>query len=387
VKTIRVGAAMALAGSSLEALDDAWRQAVAQLAGAEPDVIAVFASAHHAPEAARIADELAVRAPSAAVLGACVADGVIGEAHELEEEAGIAVWAAALPDHARVIPLHLSVAEGPHGELVLTGWPDLDLLPEPRYVLAIADPYSFPVEPLLLELADVPVIGGLAGLGSRGAARLFWTGGLAREGVVGIAIGGVAIEPLVSQGAKPIGPELTVTSAEGNTILELAGQPAIDKLQEVVDQLTPADRALAMQGLMLGLVIEENRAEHGIGDFLIRGLVGVDQEQGGLVIGDLPRVGQLVRFHVRDEQSADAELRAVLGLATQPVAGVLLFSCNGRGSAMFSAPDHDARLVFDALDGPPVAGMFCQGEIGPVGGRAFLHAFTATMAVFSADTP
>jgi len=78
-----VSAAVALAGSSLEALDDAWRQATAQLAGADPDIVAVFASAHHAPEAGRIADELAVRAPSAAVIGACVADGVIGEAHEL----------------------------------------------------------------------------------------------------------------------------------------------------------------------------------------------------------------------------------------------------------------------------------------------------------------
>ena len=67
MSAIRVGAAVALAGSSLEALDDAWRQATAQLAGADPDIVAVFASAHHAPEAERIADELAVRAPSASV--------------------------------------------------------------------------------------------------------------------------------------------------------------------------------------------------------------------------------------------------------------------------------------------------------------------------------
>src|SRR5215468_9079455 len=194
-----------------------------QLAGAEPDVVAVFATAHHAPHAQQIADELAVRAPASAVFGACSADGVIGEAQELEDEAGLALWAASLPDRARVVPLHLAVGEGAHGELLLTGWPDLDELPEPRCVLAIADPYSFPVEPLLCELEGLPVIGGLAGLGGRGLARLFWTGGVAREGVVGVAIGGVPVEPLVSQGARPVGPELAVTAADGNTVLELAG--------------------------------------------------------------------------------------------------------------------------------------------------------------------
>jgi len=31
-----------------------------------------------------------------------------------------------------------------------------------------------------------------------------------------------------------------------------------------------------------------------------------------------------------------------------------------------------------------VGGFFCAGEIGPVGGRNFLHGFTATLAVFAA---
>ena len=32
----------------------------------------------------------------------------------------------------------------------------------------------------------------------------------------------------------------------------------------------------------------------------------------------------------------------------------------------------------------PVAGLFAEGEIGPVGSASFLHAFTATVAVFPA---
>ena len=65
------------------------------------------------------------------------------------------------------------------------------------------------------------------------------------------------------------------------------------------------------------------------------------------------------------------------------LAGALLFTCNGRGSHMFSLPDHDAAALESAL-GVPAGGFFCAGEIGPVGGRNFLHGFTATMAVFPA---
>jgi small ligand-binding sensory domain FIST len=49
---------------------------------------------------------------------------------------------------------------------------------------------------------------------------------------------------------------------------------------------------------------------------------------------------------------------------------------------MFPEPDHDARIVAEALGTQALAGFFCGGEIGPVGGKAFLHGFTATLAVF-----
>jgi small ligand-binding sensory domain FIST len=97
-------------------------------------------------------------------------------------------------------------------------------------------------------------------------------------------------------------------------------------------------------------------------------------------------VGQTVRMHVRDPASADEDLRDALGLRATALgaagaAGVLLFTCNGRGRHMFAIPNHDLDAVEDAL-GAPAAGFFCAGEIGPVGGTNFLHGFTATMAVF-----
>ncbi|MGZ5360605.1 MAG: FIST C-terminal domain-containing protein, partial [Solirubrobacterales bacterium] len=173
-----------------------------------------------------------------------------------------------------------------------------------------------------------------------------------------------------------------------NVIEELALQPAIVRLRDAIAGLDPEQQRLVAQGLMLGVVIDENQPEYERGDFLVRPIVGADPDQGWIAIGEEIRVGQTVRLHVRDAASADRDLREALraqaeALGDAGAAGALLFTCNGRGSHMFDVPDHDATTLEDAL-GAPAGGFFCAGEIGPVGGRNFLHGFTATMAVFPA---
>ena len=204
---------------------------------------------------------------------------------------------------------------------------------------------------------------------------------------MGAAISGVPFEAVVSQGCAPLGRESVITRAEGNVVLELAGQPALERLRDTVAALTAREQALASRGLLAGLVIDENKPEYGRRDFLMRAILGADETTGGIAIGDRVRVGQTLRFHARDADSADDDLRRVLGDAlarSEPArpAGALLFTCNGRGTNMFAEPDHDSREVARAIGRPALAGFFCGGEIGPVGGRSFLHGFTATMAVF-----
>ena len=193
---------------------------------------------------------------------------------------------------------------------------------------------------------------------------------------------------MVSQACMPIGPEMVVTAAEGSSVMELAGMPALEKLEEVVNALEPAERALAVEGLMAGLVIDENTPDYERGNFLVRPIHGGDRDSGALVLGENPRIGQTMRFHVRDARSADEDLRAALRAARGQMgaaspAGALLFSCNGRGTRMFAEPNHDAVAVSQELSDIPVAGLFCNGEIGPVRGRSFLHGHTATMVVFT----
>jgi small ligand-binding sensory domain FIST len=205
---------------------------------------------------------------------------------------------------------------------------------------------------------------------------------------VGLRFDGVELLPCVSQGAAPVGPELTITACEGHAIIELAGKPALEKLREVVLALSEEESTLLESGLLLGVVIDANKPEYVQGDFLVRGIVGADPDTGALAIAAGVRPGQVVRLHARDARSADRDLREALAARRKALggpspAGALVFTCNGRGRGMFGTADHDAQALSREFGGSPAAGFFAAGEIGPVGGEYFLHGFTATVAVFA----
>jgi small ligand-binding sensory domain FIST len=235
-------------------------------------------------------------------------------------------------------------------------------------------------------------MGGMASGGLRQQqSRLFLDGLVLSHGAVGAHLPGAEVHPLVAQGCRPVGNPFTTTRADGNLIFELGGRSPLSRLRELATDLPDRERELLARGAHVGIVIDEYRAEPGQGDFLIRGIIGADPESGALAVGEEVEVGQTVQFHVRDARSADEDLRRRLerestALGDRRAAGALLFTCNGRGSRMFGAPDHDAGLIAEVLGDIPVAGFFCGGELGPVGGQNFLHTFTASIAVFPETT-
>ncbi len=358
----------------IEAFESAARTAATDLGGNSCDLALVFASAEHLAGSGEILDAVHGELEPGALIG-CGAGGVLGGGRELEAGPGAVVWALAAPA-AQIATHHLE------------DMPDADALGEALIVLA--DPYTFSAEALLSGLNEsrpgMPVLGGLASGATGGSTALFRDREVLHAGAVAVALSDVGLIPCVSQGATPIGPEMTITAARGNLIDELASRPAIERLRDAIAELEPREQLLAAQGLMLGVVIDENQPSYDRGDFLVRPILGADPEGRSIAIGERVRVGQTVRMHVRDGATADEDLREALraqteALGAEGAAGALLFSCNGRGSNMFDVPDHDAAALDDAL-GAPAGGFFCAGEIGPVGGRNFLHGFTATMAVF-----
>ncbi len=320
----------------------------------------------------------------------CVADAVVGGPREVEAGPAVSLWLAA--ELGPVETFAMEFVRTPSGGAI-AGYrfePD-----RPGLHLMLCDPFTFPADDLLAHLNEhVPgtvIMGGMAsgGLEHR-QSRLFLDGRAVSVGAVGAYLPEAEVHPLVSQGCRPIGDPYTITSADGNLILELGGRPPLTRLRELASALPVRDRELLADGLHAGLVLDEYQAERHQGDFLIRAVIGADEESGAIAVGDEVDVGQTLQFQVRDADSADEDLRRALErevatLAGRPAAGALLFTCNGRGTRLFPEPDHDAGLLTAMLGQIPVAGLSCAGELGPVGGRNYLHGFTASIALFPAS--
>jgi small ligand-binding sensory domain FIST len=384
---VKAAGALVRAADPAQAGSRAAAEACAAL-GSVPSFAVLFASADFLDSAPELVSEVAEHVGRVPLIG-CVADGVVGGACEVESGPAVSLWLAA--DLGPVETFALEFARTSSGGVIGGYRFDRD---QAGVYLMICDPFTFPSDDLLAHLnahvAGTVVMGGLASGGLQlGQSRLFLDDRVLSRGAVGVHLPAGQIYPLVSQGCRPIGEPYTITGADGNVVHELGGRPPLERLRELATSLPDRDRELLGQGLQVGMVINEYQAERRPGDFLIRGVMGADQDTGAIAVGDEVTVGQTLQFQLRDADSADEDLRRTLehgvaGLAGGQAAGALLFTCNGRGSRMFSAPDHDAGLLDSMLGNVPVAGFFCAGELGPVGDRNYLHGFTASIALFPA---
>jgi small ligand-binding sensory domain FIST len=377
----RYAAALSLHPSPAEAVGEVAGQILERLDGARPDLLVCFASPQHAGAFEDVAGGLRKLLEPAAMVG-CSAVGVAGGGLEVEDGPGLSVLAARF-GAGRIDGIALEASEADDG-LTIAGWPDG--APARGTLLILADPFSFPIGDFLAvcnaRVPDVTVVGGLASGGNvAGTNRLVLDDQVRAGGAVALLCSDdVPVRPVVSQGCRPIGKPLTVTRSERNLVYELAGQSATARLQELVRSASDDDRERMRQGLHVGIVVDEHKLDFTRGDFLVRNVLGADQRTGALAVGERVEVGTTLQFHVRDADAADDDLRGLLAGVQGDAA--LLFTCNGRGTHLFPAPHHDAAAVEELLGNVPLAGAFCAGEIGPVGGRNFLHGFTASVAVF-----
>jgi small ligand-binding sensory domain FIST len=384
-------AALSTLEHSARAFEQVCAEAADRLEGS-PDLALLFFSPHHVGAARDLAAVACKRLHARCLLG-CPGQGIITNEREVEEGPALGLWLARWQQRVDLSPFHLKLAYTPDGPS-LVGWPDAVTGADPAQsvLFCLADPYTFPVDAFLEEMnndhAGLRVVGGMAsGTQGPGRCRLLVDEQVADEGAVGVLLqGAVAVRTVVSQGCRPIGRPMVVTRVRDTIIAELAGKSPLVQLRQLWEQLSPADQELVRRGLHVGRVINEYQGEFQRGDFLVRNVMELDGQTGALTITDRLRVGQTVQFHVRDAATADEDLHALLQLdvsahESRP-AGALVFSCNGRGSNLFSEPDHDARVIRAEAGAVPLAGFFAQGELGPVGGQNFIHGFTASVVLF-----
>jgi small ligand-binding sensory domain FIST len=424
---LRFASALSSHADSSTAAEQVCDQAGLRLGSGGVDLALLFFSPHHVAAAEDLTRIIRDRLQPGCLLGVS-AESVLAGPTELERSPGISLLAARLPG---VVLHRFSSDDFP---VLDTDSPDvsnrladgLGLTPETRGVFLLMDPFSAPVVRLLpamnAALASrgaprAPVFGGMASAArSAGGNVLIQDRRVMHAGSVGVTFSGaVRIETVVSQGCRGFGPTMVITKARGNIISELGGRPALQAIREIVDQLGEDDRKLLEGGLFIGRVINEYKDRFGRDDFLVRSVVGVDQKSGAIAVGDLVRVGQTVRAHLRDSRTADEDLSLLLDaqkLYERP-AGAICVTCNGRGTQLFDAPHHDAAAICRAFgpltageelaktgrvidptgeeiagaDPLPMAGFFAAGEIGPVGGQSFLHGQTASVALFRPSLP
>jgi len=363
-----------------------------QLSASRVSLGLVFMTPKFFPHAAQVLEILRVHAQIPLLVG-CSSTGLITGAEEVEEEAGLALGLFHLPGADllahRFTQEKVEEAEGPDfwhaqtgvGQEQVNGW------------LVFADPFHLDCDSWLKHwneaYARVPVLGGLAsGELSEQRTQIYLNGEVYEDGGVAIAFRGeVALAGVISQGCTPIGETWTITRAERNLIHEIGNRPAYEVLVETFNSLSEAEQKKARGNLFVGLVINEYLEEFRRGDFLIRNLLGADPNSGCIAVGAFPRTGQTLQFQRRDAAAATEDLSALLEsarkrLGGKAILGGCLCCCNGRGARLFGRASHDATAVQELLGPFGLAGFFCNGEIGPVGDRSFLHGYTASLALF-----
>ncbi len=378
-------------------LDGAFAECAAsiktQLGGETPDLAVAFVSPHYRNDYQRVAALMGEHIRPAHTFG-CSGGGIIGNGLEVEQRPALSITAASLPG-VEIKALHLEdhripdLDAGPNNwEQLLGVTPDQD----PQFVI-LADPYSFPVQNLIMGMdfafPKAAKIGGLAsGAQRQGDNALFLDGQVHDSGAVALALhGNITIDTVVAQGCRPIGDAMRITASHQNVLVQLDGQPPMEILQNMYRSLPERDRQLMGHSLFLGVVMDEFLDHPLQGDFLIRNVVGMDSKTGSLAIGELLKEGQLVQFHLRDADTSAQDLTVVLERYASEnrendVPGALLFSCLGRGQYLYGRPNHDTEIFKEKLGPVPLGGFFCNGEIGPVGGTTFLHGYTSSFGLF-----
>ncbi|CAK6701585.1 FIST N-terminal domain-containing protein [Synechococcus sp. CCY9201] len=390
--------------ASLEAAVDA---VAGQLSSKEEaDLALVFVSSAYASDLPRLLPLLSQRLRSNHWLG-CVGGGVVGTdpagvPRELEREPALSVTLLRLPG-ARLHPFQIDTSQ----------LPDLDGPAEPwidrvgtaagasASMLLLVDPSSPAINDLISGLdyafAGVDKVGGIAGQHSASHGSLLFDGSVC-TGAVGCLIEGAwRLDAVVAQGCRPIGPVFEVEQAQRNVVLEVSlGQrrnTPVAALQEILTALTPEERELVKHSLFLGVGRSNFSLSSSSEDsaaFLVRNLIGVDPRNGAVAVAERMRVGQQVQFQLRDAAASSQELRQLLASQAErepePLAA-LVFACLGRGQGLYGRPDGDVSLCRAAFATVPIAGAFCNGEIGPVAGNTHLHGYTASIGFLVPQEP
>jgi small ligand-binding sensory domain FIST len=374
-------------------VDESVEAILSQMDGKSVDLTIIFVSPQFKDKYEDIPKLIRDRISSKHFLG-CSGGGIIGGGKEAEQQAAFSMTCANLPD-VEIQGIHTDTMKLPDQDTAPSVWREwlgVDVEKNPSFIF-LADPFSFQGEEFLAGVdfayPNSSKVGGLAsGAQAQGGNALYLNDKIHNNGLIGLALSGnIGMDTIVAQGCRPIGEPVKVSKCDGTLLTGMDGQPPLELLQSVYEGLDENDKSLVQTSLFLGIEMDPLKDNPQQGDFLIRNIMGVEREIGGIHVGTLLREGQLVQFHLRDKAMSAEDLKLMLtrykaNKNFKNTSGALLFSCLGRGQYLYGKPNHDADMFRDHIGDIPLGGFFCNGEIGPVGKTTFLHGYTSSFGIF-----
>jgi small ligand-binding sensory domain FIST len=384
-----------------------------------PTLGLLYITDHYAADAQEILDHLGAELPEITDWSGTVGVGVAANNAEYFDEPALTLMLCALPsDQYRVFS-----GVAPLGNSEMTGF-------ESHTALVHADPATPELAELVGEMAARTDTGYLFGglSSSRGDTLQFAiggngnirghgaAGGVFSGGLSGVVFGeGVRLISRVTQGCQPVSRERTITEADGNLLLGLDGEPALDVLlADLGVSLDEPQQAVdAVRATLVGLVDAGSDGIRRTGDLgadvLVRHIIGLDPNRHGVAIANVAEAGMRLSFVRRSAQAARADLMRICAeireelepeeqtLATaravaageaeaaphpaRRIAGAVYVSCSGRGGPHFGAPNAEMQIVRHALGDVPLVGFFAAGEIA----RHHIYGYTGVLTVFVGD--
>ena len=374
-------------------VDESVEAILSQMDGKSVDLTIIFVSPQFKDKYEDIPKLIRDRISSKHFLG-CSGGGIIGGGKEAEQQAAFSMTCANLPD-VEIQEIHTDTMKLPDQDTAPSVWREwlgVDVEKNPSFIF-LADPFSFQGEEFLAGVdfayPNSSKVGGLAsGAQAQGGNALYLNDKIHNNGLIGLALSGnIGMDTIVAQGCRPIGEPVKVSKCDGTLLTGMDGQPPLELLQSVYEGLDENDKSLVQTSLFLGIEMDPLKDNPQQGDFLIRNIMGVEREIGGIHVGTLLRQGQLVQFHLRDKAMSAEDLKLMLtrykaNKNFKNTSGALLFSCLGRGQYLYGKPNHDSDMFRDHIGDIPLGGFFCNGEIGPVGKTTFLHGYTSSFGIF-----
>ena len=247
------------------------------------------------------------------------------------------------------------------------------------FVVAHADTANPNALPLIEDLAESTggfIVGGLT---SSAKPKHHVSGSVTGGSVSGVVFSpDVPVVTALSQGCQPMSRPHTVSRSTDNLIFELDDRPALDVLLGAFD----VDSVSALRNLAGDVHAALPVAGSDTADYVVRNLVGVDEDHSVVAIGAPVQNGDPIIFVRRDSQAAENDLRQsfekLKSRAGNQIKGGLYISCIARGPNMFGRQNAELELIRDIFGGIPLVGLYANGEIS----NNRIYSYTGVLTLF-----